>query len=382
MIVCFFVILTLSIYITYIYVSHILYDEPFHLYFNKIYYPLTDDSIKENKEIDKFPIDIVITWVNSQDKDWIELKNKYSQQNITIGSRDIRFANFGSLKYVLRGIYRYMNWVRNIFITSANQSPPDWLIPNEQIGFPNDYIKTTNNRSFPNLVWINHSSFIPQSALPTFNSHAIEACIHNIDELSEHFIYFNSDFFVNDYIKINDMFDNAFNPKIITSNYKLTNNKTFNSTKPKDWTSFLIKNIGLDEFRYIKFKMYSHTAMPFTKTLLKRACAKYNDLWQKTIHNKFRTYEDDISPFFISYCLAYKDGNIRLLNNKGTARCITVDISQKIKNIDLSNCKLSCINLSNDKNREYSNKILEGNINYIQKLYEKIWNNECPWEFY
>ena len=37
---------------------------------------------------------------------------------------------------------------------------------------------------------------LPADALPTFNSHAIEASLHHIDGLAEHFVYFNDDMFV------------------------------------------------------------------------------------------------------------------------------------------------------------------------------------------
>ena len=41
---------------------------------------------------------------------------------------------------------------------------------------------------------VDHAEIMPADALPTFNSHAIESCIHKIPDLAEHFIYFNDDF--------------------------------------------------------------------------------------------------------------------------------------------------------------------------------------------
>ncbi len=43
---------------------------------------------------------------------------------------------------------------------------------------------------------MDHREIIEQEYLPTFNSHVIEANLHKIPNLSEHFIYFNDDVFV------------------------------------------------------------------------------------------------------------------------------------------------------------------------------------------
>lgn len=43
---------------------------------------------------------------------------------------------------------------------------------------------------------MDHREIIDHDYLPTFNSHVIEANLHKIPNLSEHFIYFNDDVFV------------------------------------------------------------------------------------------------------------------------------------------------------------------------------------------
>ena len=71
-------------------------------------------------------IDIVISWVDSSD---IIIKNKiyenkknikgYSNENLRFGKRD-------TLRYVLRGIYKNIPWIRNIYLITKSQWP-DWL---------------------------------------------------------------------------------------------------------------------------------------------------------------------------------------------------------------------------------------------------------------
>ena len=45
-------------------------------------------------------------------------------------------------------------------------------------------------------MFVDHSDFIPQDYLPTFNSNVIELCLNRINDLSEQFILFNDDMFI------------------------------------------------------------------------------------------------------------------------------------------------------------------------------------------
>ncbi len=68
--------------------------------------------------------------------------------------------------------------MRNIFLVTAGQVP-SWL-----------------STEFPGLRVVDHREiFSDPSALPTFNSHAIESQLHHIPELAEHFLYLNDDVF-------------------------------------------------------------------------------------------------------------------------------------------------------------------------------------------
>jgi UDP-glucose 4-epimerase len=71
----------------------------------------------------------------------------------------------------------YAPWVRRIFI--ATDSPaPSWLV---------EHPKVTIVRS--------EEFFTDPSVLPTHNSHAVEAQLHRIPGLAEHFLYSNDDMF-------------------------------------------------------------------------------------------------------------------------------------------------------------------------------------------
>lgn len=132
-------------------------------------------------------IDAVYTWVNQADPAWQKLWLQTFPQ--TPYDKD-RYTDNNELQYSLRSLSKYAPWVNRIFIVS-NCSKPDWLGSNDRIR------------------WIDHQEIFPdQDVLPTFNSHAIECCLHRIPDLQENFIYLNDDFFLSHPCLQSDFFDN------------------------------------------------------------------------------------------------------------------------------------------------------------------------------
>ena len=127
------------------------------------------------------PIDIVYTWVDGADPDW----QKAFKDTATVMGRSVaekaldpaRYHSLDELKYSLRSVWAYCGWVRRIWIVTAGQQP-DWLGED------------------PRIRIVDHSDILPAKALPTFNSHAIEAALHHIDGLAEQFVYFNDDMLI------------------------------------------------------------------------------------------------------------------------------------------------------------------------------------------
>lgn len=125
-------------------------------------------------------IDIVYTWVDGSDKNWLMKKNasaiSANRQDLVAESHDdARFRDNDELRFSLRSIYQYAPWVNKIYVVTDSQTPA-WL------------------RTDGRLEVVDHKDIWPDDiGLPSFNSHAIESCIHRIPGLSEHFLYFNDD---------------------------------------------------------------------------------------------------------------------------------------------------------------------------------------------
>lgn len=123
-------------------------------------------------------IDFVVTWLDSTDPAWQSLYESYKPT--TKGDKsEARFRDLNIFKYWFRAVERYAPWVNKIYLIT-NGKFPDWI-----------------NKDNPKLVLVKHEDYIPKEYLPTFNSCAIELHMHRIKGLSEHFVYFNDDMFIN-----------------------------------------------------------------------------------------------------------------------------------------------------------------------------------------
>ncbi|OUM70079.1 hypothetical protein PIROE2DRAFT_1756, partial [Piromyces sp. E2] len=133
-------------------------------------------------------ISLVYTWVDGSDINFIDLKAKYDHGYRNVNSR---YRSADELKYSLRSIEKYMPWFfGTIYIVTSNQIPK-WL-----------------DKENPRIKIIDHKEIIPEHIYPTFDSNIIELFLDKIPGISERFIYFNDDIFLNNYIHPSVFFTN------------------------------------------------------------------------------------------------------------------------------------------------------------------------------
>lgn len=118
-------------------------------------------------------MDIVITYVNGLDPIWQTEYERHTNTPIL----EKRFRDWGTLKYLFRGIEKNMPFIRKVhLVVSGDNQVPDWV-----------------NRNEVSIVL--HKDIIPSQFLPTFNCNPIEMHLHKIPGLDEEFLYFNDDMF-------------------------------------------------------------------------------------------------------------------------------------------------------------------------------------------
>jgi hypothetical protein len=139
-------------------------------------------------------LDVVYTWVDPTNSEWLLERNQYIQPRLLYDSSTgvSRYESFDEIRYSLRSLFKYCDFVDRVFIVSNNGSKPEWLKRNG------------------NIVIIDDRSIFPDDRMvPNYNSNAIESCIYRIPGLSEYFIYMNDDFFITKRLSIDDLIDLA-----------------------------------------------------------------------------------------------------------------------------------------------------------------------------
>lgn len=298
----------------------------------------------------KEKIDIVITWVDDTDLEWIKEKNFYSK-NQKSDSRDIRFRDWGILQYLFRGIQEYAPWVNNVFLVTWGHLP-EWL-----------------NVSHPKLNIIKHDDFIPKSYLPTFSSHTIELNLHRIKGLSDKFVYFNDDIFFTKPTNSIDFFKKdlprdyavlrpnisefrqstaaieANNLEIINTNYNFKRSIRKNKGK---WFNLKYKRFLISTLLQLPYKKFTgflnlHLPNSFLKSTLVETWNEEYSVLDKTCKNKFRDGRD-VNQWIFRYRQLIKGEFIPRNPRIGRTYSLSNNNEDILKAIVSQKHKLICIN--------------------------------------
>ena len=212
-------------------------------------------------------IDLVVPWV-CEDDNLQKERAKYSSESTDKQSLlKVRFKENGELRYLFRSVETNANFINKIFLVTNGQIP-EWL-----------------NLNHPKIKLVNHKDIFPLDALPTFNTLAIEACIPNIPNLSDHFLYANDDMFFANKITERFFFDKKGYPIIRFR-------KIFNpNEKPRCLYDVFVKK-SVDKFSK-KFNIdlpykENHNVDAYYKPDVINCIKEFEDDFKKTIYSKFR----------------------------------------------------------------------------------------------
>jgi hypothetical protein len=232
------------------------------------------------------PVDVVFTWVDGSDPNFIAIKNKFKgESNNELHEdaiRDNRWADNGELLQSIQSVKTYTPWVRNIYVVTSLFQTPSWYPKNHK-----DVIFVNDTEIFANNT----------SALPVFNSHAIESNIWRIPGLAEHFIYFNDDMFLGKPLTKDQFFVNngqKFNLYVERGMYTGDVHKGMATwLAARKNTGNLFNEVFGEEWR----PLTHHFARPLLKSVCKEAWdhPKFRKYLNNTSKSKFRDH-NDIAP--------------------------------------------------------------------------------------
>jgi len=302
-----------------------------------------DQENKENKEENKeIKIDLVYTYVDGNDENFIIKKNKYLSKNDTIYNPDIRFNNINEIYYSVNNAIKYLPWINKIYIITDNQIPP----------IDKSLIETKK------VIIIDHTEIIPSKYLPTFFSDVIESYIHNIPNLSDIFLYNNDDTFNMDYISIEDILENnkldGFKFKIINNyNEKIIQTKISEYAKRLLITQDVLNNYFKNSMQSNQINNYKFINNHHTKILNKSTLKFIELLFENELtimrKNKFRN-DTCIQYLFLAINLHnYYNKDIIINNSKNYKEYHfgNMDYSDKLINKFNKNIKYKFLCLNN-----------------------------------
>lgn len=290
-------------------------------------------------------MDAVITYVNGMEPNW------RLQYNTYVGGYMVenKFLDYGTLKFVLRGISEHMKFIDRIFlVVSSLEQVPDYI----------------NN----NVIIITHEQFIPKEYLPTFNANTIETFLWNIPDLSDQFIFFNDDMIPIGELEYEDFFKNE--KPCISFREKKTESFQFNNIIFYD----NILSCLISKFKERKLFLWNyHIMTPFLK----------KEYYNAYLYNKKQICEritplrssTQISQHYFSNWLYYSDNyNEHYISH---TYLNTKIYSQEFKNLFKEiNAKVICIN---DNGPFLDKTVLETYHIINDELFKKM-PNKCKYE--
>lgn len=325
------------------------------------------------------PIDFVVTWVDCADPCWQKTYRDFTG-NETVSDCN-RYRDWDTLKYWFRAVEKYAPWVNSIFFITCGQKP------------------SFMNVNHPKLKCINHTDYIDEKNLPTFNSNVIELNIHKIKDLSEQFVLFNDDIFLNAPVKAEDFFvnglpcDNAVLDMVIPSGENdvfyhgiLNNvdiiNKYYRKKKVignnrAAWYNLkyregLIRNLCLAPWKnFAGFKDY-HVVNSFLKSSFEEMYRREPKAFERTFNNHFRCW-DDITQYLIRY-YQLCEGRFHPYKKKGKFFEIGKQTDDIINAISEEKYKYICLN---DDSEDID---FEANKTAIIQAFERKYPNKSSFE--
>lgn len=337
--------------------------------------PFIQKPILNIGKIDKssFPIDIVYTWVDGRDPNWLnEFEKAKEGKKIRFNKNDFlnRYVDIEEIRYSLRSVEKFAPWVNKIFIVTCDQYMY-WI-----------------NKNHSKIKFISHSEIYPQnSTIPSFNSNSIEFLLYRIPGLSEHFIYLNDDMYFGRPVMPTDFFTEDGKNIIISNTVSWSNidhfNKEYNEKcKFNNFGDYIFSAftshtiiVFRNKFNVIFPYEYSHIPFSLTKTICEEAYLNFQNDIDITIGNRFREYNDlHMQTLMVQYGV-YSNQSVIIGKDPKKALFVISKTGQNnfliLSKVTYNPPKLLSINVNEDTNRD----AIQG---FLDFMFENISSFELP----
>ena len=285
-------------------------------------------------------IDYVFPYVTTNDPYWRHLYNiSLSGKESQYVSGVQRFRDNGLLKYLLRGLEKYLSWINKVhMIVMSDSQVPNWI-----------------NRENVHIIY--HHDFIPKQYLPTFSSSLIESFLPFLPLVEEKFIYGNDDLIPCRYLKKSFF----FNGNIPCYNLNI---RDFFETAPGDYLRRNAYNIIREVKQNRRVATTQHSTISYKMSSLKKCFIKHKNAILNSL-SKFRE-NYNINQYIYSFYQMMEDTIINKNHKVGLYYVKPKDIEK----ILLSNFKYLDFVCLNDE-YEMTDQLWKVIASKFEKLFPK-----------
>lgn len=321
-------------------------------------------------------VDLVYTWVNHADPDWVAMYSRYKPPLAEGANLDelglqptaplpksidatalSRFHSNDELRYSLRSVAENLPWVRQIYVFT-NCAPPDWL-----------------NTAHPKVRWVQHHEVIPAQYLPTFSSHVIESFLHRIPGMAERFIYVNDDVFIGKQLEKRFFFDPNGCSKSLLEPYGMVSGAM--KEGDADYLNASRNSAALirDAFGFSPTQLHRHTSFALRREVLAEIEARWPDQLDQLRHNRFRTGHDLNVTSFLYHHYGLATGKTMKADVKNAfVKSQDIRWRAQLAQIPKNQPEIICINEGGDAAPSEDWK------SSVRNFLKTKWPHSAPWE--
>lgn len=261
------------------------------------------------------PIDAVITWVDGDDPVHRDKLNRHLQAlgHKPRAAAPTRFRSIGEIDYCIRSLLKFAPFLRRIHVVTDAQVPPIF-----------QHLDELSEADRAKLVLVDHQEIFPAGVdcLPTFSNRSIEAVLHRIPGLAEHYVYLNDDFFLIAPVMPRDWFDEG--QPVIRGFWRRQPEQTLQH-RLKRWlrrffpmapervrAGFVAGQVASAQLAGFSERFFSahHTPTPMRKSTLENFYRDHPGLLEKNIGFRLRNAEQ-FSPQFLANHLELAAGTAK-----------------------------------------------------------------------
>ncbi|MCX6501019.1 MAG: stealth conserved region 3 domain-containing protein [Microbacterium sp.] len=307
-------------------------------------------------------IDLVFSWVDGSSNDF-QRQRAAQMAEYVVGEGDdgpARFRHVDELRYALRSVHMYAPWVRRIFI--ATDSPaPAWLT---------DHPRVTVVRS--------EEFFADPAVLPTHNSHAVEAQLHRIPGLAEHFLYSNDDMFFGRPVEPELFFSPAGVSKFVECDVRIGTGPTRAHRSGHDNGLRVNRGLLRERFGRTIVRDLEHCATPLRKSVMAELEQEFAEDFRRTAASRFRSATDISVTNSLYHYYALFTGRAVSTTNPRT-RYYQTTMAESLRRterlVTRGDVDMFCLNDGGE-----SEVPEEVRVRVVTQLLERMFPVRAPWE--